>query len=140
MRFIAFILILAIVGCGKTIYNPEFFHDYVKTFEAESRIYGNAQNVNNLIIRFAGRDSPNLPDTIAGRCTASIGTPLIEINPVHWSHFTAECKEILIFHEMGHCILNLDHDDSKPAIMNTNLLCHYNDNRTGILSDFFKNK
>lgn len=48
----------------------------------------------------------------AGYCDAPVGPgapPTITINMTYWSAYTTTEKEILVFHEMGHCVLNRPH-------------------------------
>ena len=49
----------------------------------------------------------------AGACYKwSDGYREIRINPEYWDTYSVFEREQLVFHELGHCIFNLDHDDS----------------------------
>lgn len=49
----------------------------------------------------------------AGVCYIySNGYTEIQINEKNWSFLTKEQKEQLIFHELGHCVFGLDHNDN----------------------------
>ena len=123
-----------LTSCGHSVIrDTAFFDAYITSFEQESIIYGNAQKIINLIIKF----ETTLPKNIAGRCTEN-ATPLVQINVTTWEYISPERKELLIFHELGHCILGKGHDDTKLAIMNTNLLESYGNKRTELLIDFFR--
>lgn len=55
----------------------------------------------------------------AGVCLVYVnGYREIRINKIYWESYSREQKEQLIFHELGHCVLNRGHDDS--LIFNTN--------------------
>lgn len=72
---------------------------YVKSFE---RYYG--KNIPNINIKF--RD---LPGHTGGVCYTL--TKKIEIDEPKWKNDKDEySKEEVIFHELGHCVLNLGHD------------------------------
>ena len=45
-----------------------------------------------------------------------IGSNEIKINQKYWNNASDMQREQLIFHELGHCILNRDHDDSHVDI------------------------
>lgn len=130
-----FLLIWALNGCGHSIlYDATFFDSYVKLFEQESVTYGNPQRVTDLVITF----SNTLPDNIAGRCDLGFDqTPSIRINIALWEMFGPERREMLVLHELGHCILGLDHDDTRSAIMNTMLPLSYNEHRAEMLQFYF---
>ena len=55
------------------------------------------------------------------------GTKEILIRESAWNTYSTQQQEILIFHELGHCLLNRDHQDEryqgfKISIMNSILL------------------
>lgn len=63
--------------------------------------------------------STDLGEDIVGQCISS-GTPFIntiKIHPKRWEEFTQYAKEELIFHEMGHCIHGLSHDNGKKYLV-----------------------
>ena len=77
------ICVFVLTSCGHSVFrNTAFFDSYINLFEQESVIYGNAQKVTNLIIKF----EVALPKDIAGRCTEN-ATPLIQVNPATWNTF-----------------------------------------------------
>lgn len=83
---------------------------------------------------YAGKDTSHIPIVFEelparnyGRCLYfSGGRRLIQINPNSWSKMDEVNREILIFHEMGHCFLDkMEHDDKvndeghKTSMMST---------------------
>lgn len=122
-------------GCGKSIlYDPLFFKEYSNLFERESITYSYPTKIDDISVRF----STELPNTIAGRCTINIGTPLIEINISKWEYLSSEQKEILLFHELGHCVYrDSNHVLGTTAIMSKYLLSGYLGKRDELLNEYF---
>lgn len=54
----------------------------------------------------------------AGVCYYGGSTILanIRINPTKWKYYSQYAKEELIFHEMGHCLYGLSHDDENTFL------------------------
>lgn len=53
-----------------------------------------------------------LDDSVMGVCYSwSDGHREIQIDSVKWVNLTYEGQEELVMHELGHCILNLEHDE-----------------------------
>jgi hypothetical protein len=50
-----------------------------------------------------------------GVCTLGDGTPTITISKTQWDSLSEENKELLLFHEMGHCLLNRTHDNNESV-------------------------
>lgn len=104
--------------------------DYVELFERALQF-----DVMNVTMGFV-----DLDDGRAGVCawnsyTSSNGRQIwawreIRIDPTVWIGLTAAEKEALMFHELGHCVLNRDHnparaEDGRPlSIMHPYLLDH----------------
>jgi len=74
---------------------------------------------------------------VAGQCQAyESGQLAVVVQPIYWDNISEQDKEFLIFHELGHCILDREHFDDSNAdgtcksIMNSGgLFCdiNYND-------------
>lgn len=114
-------LVLLLSGCGKTLAIHASLVPYVSRFET----IGNIQ-VDNLIARFGTLKSP-----IVGLCQTGGLTPVVTIDPTHWATIGESQREELIFHELGHCVLDRDHRDDRlidgcPAsIMNSYVISAY---------------
>lgn len=62
----------------------------------------------------------NINPKYAGVCLKySNGYREIQINSTHWKNYSLEQKEQLVYHELGHCVLNRGHND-KLMEANTN--------------------
>ena len=51
---------------------------------------------------------------VAGQCTQATGSyNHVIIDPVYWKGYSDEAREALVFHELGHCILDRSHLDEQ---------------------------
>jgi hypothetical protein len=53
---------------------------------------------------------------ILGECTYYEDEPdlnYIDIDSTHWKHLTHNVRESLIFHELGHCVLGMSHNEKE---------------------------
>ncbi|WNJ15958.1 hypothetical protein [Pontibacter sp. G13] len=91
---------------------PDIIEPYIDLFELEASKRGITLEVDNLIVEFES----NLQNgDAAGLCTfatESSPTPVIHLdtNSYNWRNNEWH-REILVFHELGHCILNRLHKD-----------------------------
>lgn len=99
MKYILLFLLLTSCASRKAYYiNPEF-RSYVETFEdlTKRRVA--------VTVNFG-----ELPMTKAGTCQITWFSNTVTINPVMWEYEDEMWREQLIMHELGHCVLGLDHD------------------------------
>lgn len=51
-------------------------------------------------------------DHVAGQCSYSYNRPRqVTIDTPFWNRSSQLSREMIVFHELGHCVLNLDHDE-----------------------------
>lgn len=113
---------LGISGCGaeeKTVYYPESFQDVgLETIAAEFKVDMESRDVKIKIwpkvIRYSTR-----PVGQAGLCTYGPSGDVIDISP-NYLHLPNELKT-LVYHELGHCALGLQHESEPNHIMSTEL-------------------
>lgn len=103
------------------------FKYYIEQFEFDAYRYGRSLIINDLVVEFADIESPYEDRVILGKCRSgdSQRPPRIQIDREHWPKLNSIHKEILMYHELGHCILNRGHIDEVSSIMNTFLLSWY---------------
>jgi hypothetical protein len=130
--YVRYLLItLLLVGCGiEEKQRPEYnrvlsvdgFEHYVNLFQEQASELGQNIRVSDLVIRF--KYIPIEGDkTVLGRCWRGGDTsPTIDIDPEHWKTMSMVARELLMFHEMGHCILRRDHVEDFTSIMNPYLI------------------
>lgn len=77
---------------------------YVKKFESYLERTGQSHDMSGLSVQFS--DTLKLP--IIGVCILEL--QVVEINREMWLRLTADLRELLMFHELGHCVLRRPHN------------------------------
>ena len=115
--YILFVIILA--SCAKEYdYSVDSELDlYFEIFEQEGALRGFDINLEEEgiggIIEFI-KDN-----TTVGQCqTSNEGNKRIFIDKAFWSAYDDLEKEFIVFHELGHCYLGLDHNDEQDSNRN----------------------
>lgn len=128
MRLLLFILLL--IGCGspedkilgpdyEKVYDVQGFETYITSFKRDSVAYGNGVQIDDLIIRF--EDIPQEKEGVftLGTCTYAWNqNPVIRIDPGHWEWLSDNGRLMLVYHELGHCVLKQGHREGFVSIMN----------------------
>lgn len=105
LQKISFVLILTTISaCGKpnapAIVEPEL-GEYADRFEKD--VGFSAANIDIIF--------DNLTDNIVGLCTTGLGRkPEIKVDKGFWERSSDTAREELMYHELGHCALGLNHD------------------------------
>ncbi|MFT6071095.1 MAG: hypothetical protein ACJAT2_002084 [Bacteriovoracaceae bacterium] len=126
--------------------NP-LFTSIVSQFEQAGKQYSGNPNFS------AGHVPVNFGDTenesFEGVCFSyPDGTTEVIIRESWWNSASEALKESLLFHELGHCVLNRDHDNEtheansvtyKASLMNSVIVNsgQYNAHRSGYLTELF---
>lgn len=92
------------VSCSK--YDvPAEIQPYITNFENYSKNYGLNIKVTNLVVNYNTSTSE-----VAGSCLdGQFITPTITLNTTYWNTTDSTLKEIIMFHELGHCVLGRVH-------------------------------
>lgn len=87
------------------------FQSHYDSFIREANTRGKLQNVDDLIMKFMDDLGANSSGaTILAQCkTSSGGTPTVEVDASKWGGLGNCQKYALIYHELGHCLLNREH-------------------------------
>lgn len=127
MKTILFLLVfLVATGCGKTIYTKKYSVDeeakpYLASFVSHLKASGKSWVLDDLEIHLTGN---NISDGQYGYCTKEVittikgpdkvvrKTPRIYLHKEKWKLLSYAEREQLVFHELGHCILGLDHNSA----------------------------
>ena len=149
MRYLLSLILL--VGCGSSPvdYQVEYVdHDprsnevdeelleYVEQFGAEFECI----DVSDVPPRFEALELPRI-----GVCktwtTTSRSYHEILIDPDTWDDMSDTRRELLMYHELGHCLLEMDHSDDRdsimyPSIMNEERAKAYKADRSKYLEEF----
>lgn len=101
---------------------PSEVEPFVQAFREAALQRNHPVLVNNLIISFGTPKALN----VCGECTIQAGkTPRIVLNQdgFCWQNASKNEREALVFHELGHCVLNRDHrSDRFPKGMYASLM------------------
>ncbi len=99
-------------GCAQELRLGEF-EPFVIAFEAEATRQGTPIVVTDLVIERGHLGPTEGGATVAAHCErAALATPRIVVNEDLWDTFDAPYQESILFHELGHCLLGRDHDDT----------------------------
>lgn len=116
MKYIlSLFLLLNLLACGRGFHKKELtvrgFEKQFNAFIEYSKKYGNPVNIDNLnlVIQFG-----MLPPDKYGYCQIPediISTKIIVISSDWWPSLNDTEKEILLLHELFHCVLYKSHDE-----------------------------
>lgn len=110
------LLVLFCGGCNKNLgHDPQYsvnpvFQGYVEDFQNESDKMGKPVYIDDLVIKFSTR----LESDTLGQCSYEnpAYSPTVLINQNLWQNHTEITKKVVLFHELGHCILHRGHDET----------------------------
>lgn len=120
-----FVILFALVGCGNNTNNPPnqaidpvFMAEYNK-FVGDAATQGvtiDQGRIDNLVITFATLEQPGINGGyVIGECTqGSIGPNnsleyQVQIDTAYWYEVDSYTQESLLYHELGHCLLDRKH-------------------------------
>jgi hypothetical protein len=113
-----FLIIYSLLGCNTSLALPKHvvidpvFQPFVQDFIQDAASVGHPIIIDNLVIHFTTK----LELIYLGECQdwshGRYGTPIIKISQQNWSSLQLQARKSLLYHELGHCVLWLDHDDS----------------------------
>jgi hypothetical protein len=107
LKYLIFVVVISSCSKEKVQVIPNEFREYVDMFFEEGNQRGLNTNLDevNLTIQFG-----SLNGSTAGQCSFQSNT--ITIDQDKWNSMIEEKKIWLIFHELGHCILNRQHKNN----------------------------
>ncbi len=107
-------------------FHIEGFEAYVSLFKEQAKLHNRKLYMDDLIIRFKKiPQDKKAKDTVLALCympQSLDDIPTIDVDPKEWKEAGPIRRMILLFHEMGHCVLLRDHEDDYSSIMNSYLL------------------
>ncbi|MEM6320767.1 MAG: hypothetical protein AAF960_24080 [Bacteroidota bacterium] len=112
------LLLLCLLACGKDAETPsvnigEPFRPYFDLFEEEAKRRGVEDIFAETGITIQFGDPSDLQfgnsEFIAGYCDIVSSPPIVNINESIWEILSERNKEIVIFHELGHCAFERQH-------------------------------
>ncbi|MEQ8417484.1 MAG: hypothetical protein RIB71_23580 [Imperialibacter sp.] len=104
LKVLGLVGMFALTGCGTNV--PDDVSGYVDSFihEAELRGYDFADVRQGLTVEFT-----DLPDNKGGSSKSSFFGNHIKLAPLIWKQMNDRQREMLVFHELGHCVLGRKH-------------------------------
>lgn len=136
------LFILVVSGCGRE-YNVSGFESYVSSFEESAHARGVDLAIADLVIEFG---TPAAPTADATCYQGGNTVPRIVIDQKKWDAMPEAKRTALLFHEMGHCVLDRPHLDGAKSgsscpvsVMNSYTLSAtcYSSNEDYYLSELF---
>ncbi len=106
-----FVLFLSLLGCGHepTVSIEDQYKPYTDAFVRYSIIVGKPTGIYDLIMYTV----PEIGGAVMGQCTKyDNATPRIIISYKFWKLMDTTKKEMLVLHELGHCVLNRSHNNA----------------------------
>lgn len=132
------LLIVSCISCG--MYKADDATvEYIHRFEQEAKTRGRNIKVNNIVVEIQDELNYFKGGVAVGECASGGVTPKVTILRSFWNRSGDSHKELVIFHELGHCVLNKGHT-KEPGIMAGAIVEDfiYNAKRTEYLDAFFK--
>lgn len=157
MRFFILIILVLIASCGQPPIRPinptdplapiptHFYKvKYDKTFKKHVNDFEDDWGLNIIDLEIIFEEIEQNYDSltvILGVCKRkSNTTPRISIDPTTWPNLNETRKKLLIYHEMGHCVLHRDHiEGTNTSIMNPMLISStvFEDNESFFINELF---
>lgn len=136
LLILVFVSTFLVVGCGRANQDPAFA-PYIEQWKIDAAANGlTGMRPEILSINF----EPNLiQNGIEGTCEGSF----IVIDNKIWNSFNETQRKLLIYHELGHCMLNKDHSTNLRDIMSYDAMAYlyqgFLNSPETILFRYFKN-
>lgn len=120
---------LALTGCGQVTSDAQF-EKHKESFQREAAARDEDVSLEGVTIVF----DETLPEPHYAGCYGKE----IRVRPSYWESATESARELLIFHELGHCALGLEHSFNPWSIMHAEPdPIRYEWKRTRMLDDLF---
>lgn len=119
-----YLFLLCLIGCARPVSQPNnidaAFQPLYNQFIVDANQAGlNIKSERGIIIQFAALEAKNSLGEVIGDCiTYSNGFNTVNIDTDFWNNASDPAKMILMYHELGHCVLYEKHVPSNSAIMN----------------------
>lgn len=128
-----FVFLLSLIGCGvedneaysrNKVYDVNGFEGYIQLFEQEAAMHGKLIKIDDISIVYKVLENDKNGSIKLAQCRMpnKSYSPRIEVDPIKWKKLTTVGRMLVIFHELGHCVLLYDHRDEYLSIMNTYLM------------------
>lgn len=155
MIYILFLLLFSSCGMASEYVAPaaaplpyieNTFVPYYETFLTQADKHHRVVDVTGLTIRTV----PTIPNlgTIVVRAYCYQKSRRVDVAATYWNTANDTCRQELIYHELGHCVLGRDHNNNKIYVNNfeipgsylnpAGLPCDYVVGAVGWVSEYFR--
>jgi hypothetical protein len=86
--------------------NPELV-SYLNEFQKQAKLHHTSVDSSHLVMRFS-----EMSDSMLAYCSQSTNGPTVVVKGSWWNDVGNSDRESVVFHELGHCLLHLTHDNS----------------------------
>jgi len=107
MKTVILVSLVLLSGCGKATIDPTF-EPYIQSFEAA----GNVKIEAPIDMHFGSIPPQSANVETDGLCESGLGVPKITIDADKWATYSESARTLLVWHELGHCILGRAHNNT----------------------------
>lgn len=100
MRYVCFLISLGLLACGRP---PAKIDPILKPYFTQFETDVNAST------EYITGEFGTLPMPTVGQCAENGTFKTVTIDPIYWANASESQRQQLIYHELGHCALNLKH-------------------------------
>lgn len=126
LMYITFMLTILVLlsSCMKTTHVQQVravdtsFIAYLNEFKAQANSRGVNVDDEHIVVLF-GNVKWNGKNVVAS-CSYDYKGPTVTVDANEWNNVNDLYREEILFHELGHCLLGLDHDNGKEDWINYN--------------------
>lgn len=128
------VLLVTVMACGKATVEPEF-QSYLADFQADAKRFNRDVDTSQVSIKFGDTGS------MENGAVCHTGSKQINVQKSAWANGNDTDRMIIIYHELGHCVLGLNHT-TELGIMSSNAVPEvvYRLNPDLFLTSFFEVK
>lgn len=119
------IVVLALFGCGRP-QDPELspyiseFVDIVKTVKGPAGAILDTDRAKGLQITFSDKIPAGYFAWCSSEYTLGVRQYEVRVSRPDWDGFNESLRRLVIFHELSHCVLGLEHDPDPHSYMASN--------------------
>jgi hypothetical protein len=125
MKFITLIVVSVLFGCAKKVDDIQYPSDYLNlpmvrnVDPAMESLVSKFEEEFNVSVYYTVYFVPLLQKSEAGQCVKwNNGERYVQIDPAYFQQISVSRREQLVYHELGHCSLNLNHDPNMISFAN----------------------
>lgn len=133
MRYLLILLLLVSCGKNEALPPPDFFIDPAFTFYYQTFLM-EAKKRNVVVDKKVSIVFGDL-EIFDGYCYTD--SSQVVIDRTRWLDLDEEKKELLILHELGHCVLKKTHEDESEIMQTTFYFLDYKNLKNYYLNKFF---